>query len=173
MQETLCLCAAFSWLGMQRQQAPGTGSQRNPHHTLQPLQTHTEDHPPPPQLSFWGQFLRNASRQTPTHKNATPVHRLTDNPNPEPVTNTYELAKNNSSQRGRRDKWVERQQAGHSRYRQATQRRRDSETKSKRGAGRETSVTPGKAVSASSLRQHEDSGCPRGRKTSFHLRHST
>lgn len=144
---------------MQRQQAPGTGSWRNPHHTLRPLQKHTEDHPTP-RLSFWGQFLHNASRQT-----ATTIHRLTDNPNPEPVTNTL--------QRGSRDKRVERRQAGHWRYRQATQRRRDSETQSRRGAGRETSVTPGKAVRASSLRQHEDSGCPRGRKTSFHLWHST
>lgn len=36
---------------------------------------------------------------------------------------------------------------------------------------RETSVTPGEAVSAGGLRQHEDSGRPRGRKAMLHLRH--
>ncbi len=64
----VCLCAAFSWLGMQSQQAPGRGSWRIPHHTLQPLQTHTEDRPPPPRLNSRGQFLHKASRQTPTQK---------------------------------------------------------------------------------------------------------
>lgn len=34
---------------------------------------------------------------------------------------------------------------------------------------KETSVTPWEAVSASGLWQHEDSGCPRGRKAMLHL----
>lgn len=38
-------------------------------------------------------------------------------------------------------------------------------------ADQETSVTPGKAVSAGSLRQHEDSGGPRGRKPLLLLQH--
>lgn len=38
------------------------------------------------------------------------------------------------------------------------------------GGGRETSVTPREAVGASGLRQHEDSGRPRGRKAMFHLK---
>lgn len=38
------LSASFCWLDMQRQQAPKTGSRRNPHHTLQPLQMTTHRH---------------------------------------------------------------------------------------------------------------------------------
>lgn len=50
-----------------------------------------------------------------------------------------------------------------------TGRDRDSAGEADRKRKKETSVTPWEAVSASGLRQHEDSRCPRGRKAMFHL----
>lgn len=93
------LSAPFCWLDMQRQQAPKTGSRRNPPQYPAAL---TADHP----TATTAQLTTLASK----HNTTPPRYTFwPDNPNPAPVTNTFVpeqnnlfflLAKNNISQTG-------------------------------------------------------------------------
>lgn len=108
------LSAPFCWLDMQRQQAPKTGSRRNPPQYPAAL---TADHP----TATTAQLTTLASK----HNTTPPRYTFwPDNPNPAPVTNTFVPEQNNlffCLQRTTSHKQVERRQAGHWRYRQEGQ----------------------------------------------------
>ncbi len=161
MQETPYVCVPHSpgW-ACRASRHREEGSWRIPHHTLQPLQMHTEDCPPPPRLKLQGTILAQRPQDKhplkkshcgtyfdwqfkPSTHDKHVCTRVETN-----LASEHHLTKREAETNGRRG-----QQAGHWRKQTGqTQRSKDSETKSRKGAGRETSVTPGKAVSASSLR---------------------